>query len=80
MVRIMLDNKYKVQMKSLLCNKIYFFTYDVKITEPGHFPDPRIFQVGTSIAVEVQLQAWYFKPKKVSKVTCSYSFKPVGLY
>lgn len=49
------------------------------------FPDPRMFcinnfQVYTSIAGEMQLQSWNFKPKKENEVTCGYSFKLNSLY
>ncbi len=85
LVRIMLDNECKANDNSLLCDGTYHFMYDVKITEPGQFPDPKIFhinnfQVCTSVAVEMRLQSWNFKPKGVNKVTRGYSFKPVGLY
>ena len=56
----MLDNKYKASVNFLLYNKTYLFMYDVKTTEPGQFPNPKIFlvnnfQVCICIAVEVQL-------------------------
>ncbi len=59
--------------------------YDVKITKSRQFLDPRIFhvnnfQVGISIAVEVQVQSKNFKPKRVDKVICGYLFKPVNIY
>lgn len=81
----MLDKKCKANVNSLLCNKTYPFMYNMKITEPKQFPDLEKFyidnfQVFTSVAVEMQLQAWNFNPKKANKVSCSYSFKPVGLY
>lgn len=84
-VKIMPDDEGKVQVESLFCNGTYSFMYDVKITKPRQFPDLRVFhvnnfQVDTSVAVEVQLQAWCFKPKGASKVTYDYSFKPIGLY
>ncbi len=81
----MSDNKYKVNIDYLLYNGTYFFTYNVKTIEPGQFSDPKMFhinnfQVCTSVAMEVQLQSWNFKPKEVNKVTCGYSFKPLNLY
>ncbi len=64
----MLDNECKANIDSLLCNKTSSFTYDVKITELGQLPDLEIFyidnfQVYTSVAMEVQVQFWNFKPK-----------------
>ena len=85
MVRIMPNNECKVNVDSLLCNGTYPFTYDVKTTEPGQFTDPKIFhvnnfQVFISVIIEVQLQAWNFKPKKANKVTFDFFFKSIGLY
>ncbi len=85
LVKIMPDDECKTRVEGLLCNGIYTFTYDVKTTKPSEFPDPEVFhvdnfQVGTSVAVEVQLQSWNFKPKEATEVTHGYSFKPVGLY
>ncbi len=84
-VRIIPDNKCKANVDFLLCNKIYFFMYDVKTNEPGQFPDPGMFhvddfQVCTSITVEMRLQSWNFKLKGANKVTRRYVFKSVGLY
>lgn len=39
MVKIMLDNEYRVNVESLLCDETYLFIYDVKTTELGQFPD-----------------------------------------
>lgn len=63
LVRIMPDVECKASVEYLLCNGTYPFTYDMKTTEPGQLPDPGMFhvdnfQVGTSVAVEVRLQAW----------------------
>ncbi len=85
LVRIMSDDECKANVDSLLCDGIYPFTYDVKTTEPGQFPDPGMFhvdnfQVCTSVAVEMRLQSWNFKPKGANEVTRGYSSKPVGLY
>ncbi len=85
LVRIMLNNKCKANVDSLFYNETYLFTYDVKTTEPREFPDPEMFhndnfQVCTSVAVEVRVQSWNFKPKGANEVTCGFSFKPVGLY
>ncbi len=79
------DDKCKANVDFLHCDETYPFTYDVKTTELGQFPDLKIFhvdnfQVCTSVAIEVQVQSWNFKPKKANEVTCRYSFKPVGLY
>ena len=62
LVKIIPDDKCKVNVNSLLCNRTYSFTYDMKTTKPEQFSDPEIFhvdnfQVCTSIAVEVQLQS-----------------------
>ncbi len=85
LVKIMPDDECKTRVKSLLCDGTYPFTYDVKTTKPGEFPDPGVFhvdnvQVGTSVAMEMRLQSWNFKPKGATEVTHGYSFKPVGLY
>lgn len=61
-VRIMPNNKCKINVNFLLCNKTYLFTYNIKITELRQFPDSEIFyvdnfQVFISITIEVQLQA-----------------------
>ncbi len=61
-VRIISNNKYKANVDSLLCNATYYFTYNVKMIEPGQFSDPRMFhvnnfQVCISVAMEVQLQS-----------------------
>ncbi len=85
LIRIMPEDECKANVDSLLCNGTYPFTYDVKTTEPGQFPTPGIFyvdnfQVCTSVAVEMRVQSWNFKPKGANEVTCGYSFKPVGLY
>ncbi len=85
LVKIMPDNKCKTRVKGLLCDGIYLFTYDMKTTKLGEFPDPGVFhvdnfQVGTNVAMEVRLKSWNFKPKEVTKVMRDYSFKPVGLY
>ncbi len=85
LVKIMPDDKCKTRVEGLLCDGTYPFTYDVKTTKPGKFPDPELFhvdnfQVGTSVVVEVRLQSWNFKPKGATKVLRGYSFKPVGLY
>ncbi len=74
LVRIMPDNECKVNVDSIICDYTYSFTYDVKITEPGQFPDPDMFhvdnfQVCTSVAMEVRVQSWNFKPKGVNEVT-----------
>ncbi len=81
----MSDEEYKVNVDSLLCNGTSFFTYDVKTTEPGQFPDPGIFyvnnfQVSTNVAMEGRVQSWNFKPKGANEVTHKYLVKPVGLY
>lgn len=44
-VKIMLDNKGKVNIDFLLCNEIYLFTYDIKTTKPRQFPDPKMFHI-----------------------------------
>ncbi len=85
LVRIMSDNKCKAKVDSLLCNGTYSFTYDMKTTELGQFPDPEIFhvnnfQVCTSVAVEVRVQSRNFNPMEANKVTHGYLFKPVNLY
>lgn len=69
MIKIMPDDECKIKVESLLCDRIYRFIYDMKTIKPGKFPNPRVFhiqnfQVGTSIAVEVQLQAQNFKPQR----------------
>ena len=56
----MLDNKYKVNIDFLFCNKTYPFIYHMKTTKLGQFPDLSIFfinnfQVCTIVAIEVQL-------------------------
>ncbi len=84
-VKIMPDDECKIRVEGLLCDETYPFTYDVKTTKPGEFSDPGVFhvdnfQVGTSVALEVRLQSWNFKPKGATEVTRGYSFKPVGLY
>ncbi len=58
MIRIMSDDKCKANINSLLYNETYFFTYDVKMTEPGQFPDLKMFyidnfQVCISFAMEI---------------------------
>ncbi len=85
LVKIMPDDECKTRVKGLLCDGTYPFTCDVKTTKPGKFPDPGVFhidnfQVDTSVAVEVRLQSWNFKPKGATEVMRGYSFKPVGLY
>ncbi len=85
LVRIIPDDECKANVDSLLCDGTYPFTYDVKTTKPGQFPDPGIFhvnnfQICTSVAVEVRVQSWNFKPKGANEVTRGYSFNPVGLY
>lgn len=45
LVKIMLNNNCKTKVKSLLCNRTYPFTYDVKTTKPGKFPDLKMFYV-----------------------------------
>ncbi len=62
LVKIMPDDECKTRVKGLLCDGTYPFTYDMKTTKPGVFPDPGVFhidnfQVGTSVAVEVRLQS-----------------------
>lgn len=84
-MRIMLDNKCKVNNNFLLCNGTYFFIYNVKTTEPRHVPDPKIFhvdnfQIFTNVAIKVQLQVQNFKPKEANEVTCGYFFKLVSFY
>ncbi len=74
LVRIMLDNKCKANVDSLFCDGTYPFTYDVKTIEPRQFPDPEMFhvdnfQVCISVAVEMQVQSWNFKPKGINEVT-----------
>ena len=83
--RIMPDNECKDNVDSLLCDGTYFFTYNVKTTEPGQFSDPEMFhinnfQVYISVAIEMRVQSWNFKPKKANKVTRGYSFKLVSFY
>lgn len=86
LVKIMPDDECKTRVEGLLYDGTYPFMHDVKITlKSGEFPDPGIFhvdnfQVGTSVAVEVRLQAWNFRPKGATKVTYDYSLKLVGLY
>ncbi len=85
LVRIIPDDECKANVDSLLCDGTYPFMYDMKITKSGKFPDPGMFyvnnfQVCTSVAMEVQVQSWSFKPKEANEVTRGYSFKPVGLY
>ena len=41
----MQDNKCKTNVKSLLCNEIYPFTYDVNSNQPGEFPDLEVFHI-----------------------------------
>lgn len=81
----MSDNECKGNVKSLLYNGTYLFTYNVNLTELDKFLDPEAFhitnfQVGTSVAIEVQLQAWNINSKGSIEYTPSYSFKLVGLY
>lgn len=45
LVKIMPDDKCKTRVKDLLYNRTYLFTYDMKTTKPGKFPDPDIFYV-----------------------------------
>lgn len=85
LVKIMPNNKYKTRVEGLLRKRTYPFKYDMKTTKPGEFSHPRIFHVdnfliGTSIVIEVRLQFWNFKPKRVTKVIRDYSFKPISLY
>ncbi len=85
LVRIMLNDECKANVDSLLCNGTYLFTYDVKTTKPGQFPDPGIFhidnfQVCTNVAIELQVRSGNFKPKGANEVTYRYSFKPVDFY
>lgn len=85
MVKIMSNDKCKANVNFLLYNRIYCFMYNIKTTEPELFSDLGMFyidnfQVCISIAMEVRLQAWNFKPKGVNKVICDYFFKPVRLY
>lgn len=85
LVRIMLNNKCKTNIDSLLCNRTYFFTYDMKTTKPRQFSDLKMFrvnnfQVCTSVALEMQLQSQNFKPKGANEITYRYFFKPVNLY
>ncbi len=85
LVRIMPENECKANVDSLFCDGTYPFTYDMKTTESGQFSDPGMFhvnnfQVCTSVAVEVRVQSWNFKPKRTNEVTRGYSFKAVGLY
>ncbi len=84
-VRIMPDNECKANVDFLLCDSTYPFMYDVKTTKLGQFSDPEMFhvdnfQVCTSVAMEVRVEFWNFKPKGVNEVTYGYSFKPVGFY
>lgn len=60
LVKIISDNKYKTQVKGLLCNGTYPFIYDVKTTKLDKFPDPKVFylknfQIGTSVIIEMHL-------------------------
>lgn len=60
LVKIILNKVCKTKVEGLLCNGTYFFMYDVKTTKLGEFSDLRIFyikifQVGTSITIEIQL-------------------------
>ncbi len=85
LIKIMPNDECKTKIEGLLYDGTYPFTYDVKTIKPGEFPDPEVFyvdnfQVATSVAMEVQLQTWNFKSKGATEVTCSYFFKPVGLY
>ncbi len=85
LVKIMPVDECKTWVEGLLCDGTYPFMYDVKTTKPDEFPDPGVFHVdnfhvGTSVAVEVQLQSWNFKPKGATEVTRGYFFKLVGLY
>ncbi len=85
LVKIMSNDECKANVDSLFYDDTYPFMYDVKTTEPGQFPDPGMFhvdnfQVCTSVFLDVRVQSWNFKPKGAHKVTCRYSFKPVGLY
>ncbi len=85
LIRIMSDNKCKANVDSLLCDGTYPFTYNVKTTELGQFPDLGMFhvdnfQVCPSVTIKMQVQSLNFKPKEVNEVTRGYSFKPVSLY
>lgn len=62
LVKIMPNDKYKTRVEGLLCDKTYFFMYDVKTTKPSKFSNPEIFhvdnfQISTSVTMEVQLQS-----------------------
>ena len=77
LMRIILDDECKANIDSLFYNKTYSFTYDVKTTEFEQFLNPGMFhidnfQVCTSVAMEMQLQSWNFKPKRANKVICGY--------
>ncbi len=45
LIRIIPDNECKANVDSLLYDGTYPFTYDVKTTELGQFPDPGMFHV-----------------------------------
>lgn len=57
-IRIMPEDESKVKVVFLLNNGIFSFTYNIKTTIPGQFPNPRLFyndnfQADTSMAVEI---------------------------
>ena len=61
-MRIIQNNKGKVNINFSLCDESYLFTYYVKTNELRQFPDLEIFyinifQIFTSIAIEMQLEA-----------------------
>lgn len=75
LVRIISNKKCKPNIDFLLCDETYSFTYDVKTTKPGQFPDLRIFyinnfQVCINIVIEMQVQSWNFMSKGANKITC----------
>ncbi len=77
LVRIISDDECKANVDSLLCNGTYPFTYDVKTTEPGQFPDLKMFhvnnfQVCNNVAIEIQVQSSNFKLKRANEDICGY--------
>ena len=84
-VRIMPEGKSQAKVVSLLNNDTFTFMYDIRITTPGPFSDPRLFhpdnfEADTSVAVEVQIYAQNFKPKRSNEYTCRYPFKLIEIY
>ena len=57
-MRILPDNKCKTNVNLILCDKTYFFIYDLKTTETGQLPDLKMFYITNfyiynSIAIKV---------------------------